>query len=181
MFPEFLWSPSRAVLCTWFLNGLTAQVFLPQSYHTLPKGRLPGWTPGALWLPVCWLGEWFPRRPFHFGSIWKGWMCREGLKEEPCLEARALPDNRKRMEGRLNREAGQGVGLFCCEKGGVSGNSPPQCSKHGHPTCTPCQRPPRAPCSEDLYPILPPGRGQSRGRCCPWRGYELAQKVKRQV
>lgn len=138
---------------------------------------------GALWFPVCWLGEWLPWRPFRFGSIWKGWMCREGLKEESCVEGRALSDNRKRMGRRFYREAGQGVGLSCCKKGGVGGNSPNNTANTGILTymCSMPWRPPHALCSKELYPIFLPGKGQKRARCHPCLGYELFQKVKRQV
>lgn len=71
---------------------------------------------GALWFPVCWLGKWLPWRPFRFGSIWKGWMCREGLKGKPCVEGRALSDNRKRMGRRLNREEGKAWGSLAVKR-----------------------------------------------------------------
>lgn len=50
----------------------------------------------------------------------EGLDCREGLKEEQCVEARGLSDNRKRKGRQLSREAGQGVGLSCSERGRVS-------------------------------------------------------------
>lgn len=80
---------------------------------------------GALWFPVCWVSEWLPWRPFRFGSVWKGWIAEEDLRREPCVEARGLSDNGKRMGRKLRGEAEQGS-----KKGRVSGNSPQQCSKH---------------------------------------------------
>lgn len=63
---------------------------------------------------------------FPFWKCLEGMDCRGGLKEgAPCVEARGLSDNGKRMGRKLSGEAEQGS-----KKGRVSGNSPQQCSKH---------------------------------------------------